>query len=401
MNITGIITEYNPFHLGHRYHLEKSKKDTFSDATICIMSGNFVQRGEPALLDKFNRAEIAVKNGVDLVIELPLIFSVSSAEFFASGACRILDKTSVVNNLYFGSEHGDIEDLLAIAKVLNNEDKNFNAILKKNLSLGLPFYKAREKTLYEIIPNIKEKDILNNSNNILAIEYIRALEQLDSKIIPVTLKRLGSNYNDVTINNNFASATSIRKNLYSSHNNISSIKDVIPAETYNHLDSLVKNNYDFVYPEDTFDFIKYKLLTEGYNLKNIFDVSEGLDNKILKELTSSSSLCELILNTKSKRYSYTRISRLLLHFFLGFENYNIEKLLKGTPDYIRPLAFNQTGCKILKEIKKKGNVRIITKVSKEYNNDYLAMDILGTRAYSILNKSISPYDDYIKSPKKI
>lgn len=401
MNITGIITEYNPFHLGHKYHLEKSKKDTSSDATICIMSGNFVQRGEPALLDKFNRAEIAVKNGVDLVIELPLVFSVSSAEFFSSGACRILDKTSVVNNLYFGSEHGDIKDLLGIAKVLNNEDKNFNAILKKNLSLGLPFYKAREETLYDIIPNIREKDILNNSNNILAIEYIRALEQLDSNIKPVTLKRLGSNYNDVTINNNFASATSIRKSLYSSHNNISSIKDVVPAETYNHLDSLVRNNYDFVYPEDTFDFIKYKLLTEGYNLKNIFDVSEGLDNKILKELTYSSSLSELILNTKSKRYSYTRISRLLLHFFLGFENCNIEKLLKGTPDYIRPLAFNETGCKILREIKKKGNVRIITKVSKEYNNDYLAMDILGTRAYSILNKSISPYDDYIKSPKKI
>ena len=122
MNITGIITEYNPFHLGHKYHLEKSKKDTSSDGTICIMSGNFVQRGEPALLDKFNRAEIAVRNGVDLVIELPLIFSVSSAEFFSSGACRILDKTSVVNNLYFGSEHGDVDDLLNIAKVLNAED---------------------------------------------------------------------------------------------------------------------------------------------------------------------------------------------------------------------------------------------------------------------------------------
>ena len=401
MNITGIITEYNPFHLGHKYHLEKSKKDTSSDATICIMSGNFVQRGEPALLDKFNRAEIAVKNGVDLVIELPLIFSVSSAEFFSSGACRILDKTSVVNSLYFGSEHGDIEDLLGIAKVLNNEDKNFNSILKKNLSIGLPFYKAREETLYEIIPNIREKNILNNSNNILAIEYIRALEQLNSKIEPVTLKRLGSNYNDTTINNNFASATSIRKKLNSSNNNISSIKDVIPIETYNHLNSLVKDNYDFVYPEDTFDYIKYKLLTEGHNLKNIFDVCEGLDNKILKELNSSSSLSELILNTKSKRYSYTRISRLLLQFFLGFENYKTEKLLKGTPDYIRPLAFNETGCKILKEIKKKGNVRIITKVSKEYNNDYLAIDILGTRAFSILNKSISPNDDYLKSPKKI
>lgn len=401
MNITGIITEYNPFHLGHKYHLEKSKKDTSSDGTICIMSGNFVQRGEPALLDKFNRAEIAVRNGVDLVIELPLIFSVSSAEFFSSGACRILDKTSVVNNLYFGSEHGDINDFLNIAKILNTEDETFNSLLKKKLSLGLPYFKAREETLYEIIPEIKEKDILNNSNNILAIEYIKALQKINSNIKPVTLKRLGSNYNDTKINNNFASATSIRKALLSSKNNISCIKDILPIETYNKLNDLALNNYNFIYPEDIFPFIKYKLLTEGLNLRNIFDVSEGLDNKILKELSSSSSLSELILKSKSKRYSYTRISRLLLQFFLGFENYNIEKLLRTTPDYIRPLAFNETGCKILKEIKKKNNIRIITKVSKEYDNDYLNMDILGTKAYSILNNSISPYDDYIKSPIKI
>ena len=397
MNITGIITEYNPFHLGHKYHIANLKKDTKASGIICIMSGNFMQRGEPALLDKYNRAEIAVKNGVDLVIELPLIFAISSAEFFAEGAVKILDKTSVVNNIYFGSEHGETNDLIEIAKILANEDDILKNSIKKYLNEGLPFPKARQNALKDIMPSHINEEILESSNNILGIEYIKSLIKINSKIKPVTLKRNGGNYNDENANIHFPSATAIRKNFLS-QNNIENLKHMLPEETYNHLKTLYNEHYDFVNPEKMFNYIKYKILLEGNKLKNLMDVSEGIDNKIIKEITSSNSLNELVLNIKSKRYTYTRINRILLSFFLNLEEYNIKSLLKGTPDYIRPLAFNETGCKILKEIKKAGNVEIINKVTKKQNNKYLDLDILGTKAYSILSSSVSPYDDYLKTP---
>ena len=400
MNITGIITEYNPFHLGHKYHLDCLKRDTNADAVICIMSGNFMQRGEPALIDKYNRAEMAVKNGVDLVIELPLVFATSSAEFFAQGAVKILDKTSVVNNIYFGSEHGETNDLFEIAKVLVNEDDDLKNSIKKYLKEGFPFPKARQSALKEIMPSHINPEIIESSNNILGIEYIKSLIRIDSKIKPVTLKRSGANYNDENTNMHFPSATAIRKSFNSS-NNIELLKDMLPIESYKHLESLYNSHYDFVNPEKIFNYVKYKILLEGENLKNLMDVSEGIDNKIIKEINSSNSLNELILNIKSKRYTYTRISRILLSFFLNFDKYDMKSLLHGTPDYIRPLAFNDTGCKILKEIKNTGNVKIINKVSKEQNNEYLDLDILGTKAYSLLSSSVTPNDDYLKTPAKL
>lgn len=400
MNITGIITEYNPFHLGHKYHLDCLRKDTNADGVICIMSGNFMQRGEPALLDKYNRAEMAVKNGVDLVIELPLVFAASSAEFFAQGAIRILDKTSVVNNIYFGSEHGEIEDLIKIAEILVNENDELKSTIKDYLKQALPFPKARQNALKDIMPSNINPKIIESSNNILGIEYIKSLLKINSKMKPVTLKRSGSNYNDYDTGKLFPSATAIRE-CFNSKKDILLLKDMLPEESYNHLESLYNNNYDFVNPEKIFNYVKYKILLEGSNLKNLLDVSEGIDNKIIKEIVSSNSLKELILNIKSKRYTYTRISRILLSFFLGFEKYDIKSLLNDTPDYIRPLAFNDTGCKILKEIKKSENIKIINKVSKEENNKYLDLDILGTKAYSLLSSSVSPYDDYLKTPAKL
>ena len=175
MNITGIITEYNPFHNGHKFHLEESKKQTKSDGTICIMSGNFVQRGGPAIIDKWKRTEMALSNGVDLIIELPTFYAVSSAEFFAKGAVSILNSLNIVNNLFFGSEIGDAKALSEIAKVLVSEDERFQNILKENLSLGLTFAKAREKSLIEYLNSSEINNIITSSNNILGIEYIKSI----------------------------------------------------------------------------------------------------------------------------------------------------------------------------------------------------------------------------------
>lgn len=397
MKITGIVAEYNPFHLGHSLHLKKSIEDTNSDGVICIMSGNFIQRGGPALIDKWNRAIMAVKNGVDLVIELPLIYSTSSAEGFADGAVNILNSTGVVKNLYFGSEHGNLSDLITLSKSLTFEDISFKDNLNRELNKGLPFHKARENVLSLLHPNINAKEILSNSNNILAIEYLKALIKSNSNITPYTLKRAGASYNEAEINTSFPSATSIR-NALSIDNDIAMLKNSLPIESYSSLDFLHKNNYEFVYPKYIFKYLKYKLLTEGYKLAQLPDVREGLDNKILKEVIHSNNLDELIMRVKSKRYTYTRISRILNSFFIGLENYPIKTLLKDDPKYIRPLAFNEKGSKILKEIKDKGNVNIITKVPKHILNQTLEIDLLGTKAYSILNPFISPIDDYLKSP---
>lgn len=400
MNLTGIITEYNPFHLGHEFHLKNAKKDTNCNGIVCVMSGNFMQRGNPAIMDKWTRAKIAVLNGVDLVLELPLIYSLSSAENFAYGGVKILNSLNCINNIYFGSESGDISTLKEIAHTLYYEPEEYKKFLKSNLDLGLPFHKARVNALNNVMKNLDVENILSNSNNILAIEYIKALIKLNSSIIPFTLKREGSNYNDKDLSTTFSSATSIRETL-KSKNNLEEIKDSITLSTYKELNRLYKEKYDFVFEEDLFPYLKYKLITKGNYLNKIDDINEGLDNKILKEILSSNSLDDLILKSKSKRYTYTKISRILSKFFIGLEDYDTKALKANDINYIRPLAFNEKGASILKHIKKNTNINIITKVPKHVEDDMLKLDLLSTKAYSILNTSINPLEDYFKSPMMI
>lgn len=397
MNLTGIVTEYNPFHLGHKYHLKNAIKDTKADGIVCVMSGNFMQRGNPAIIDKFNRAKIAVLNGVDLVLELPLVYSLSSAENFAYGGIKLLNSLNCINNIYFGSESGDINKLINIAKILQNESNLYKNLLKVELKKGLPFHTARMNALNSLNANLDANNIIGNSNNILAIEYIKALLKLNSKIKPFTLKREGSDYNDTSLNTEFSSATSIRETLKNNFN-LSSIKDSLPIETYNEFKRLYNENYNFVFEEKLFPFIKYKLLTCGESLNLINDISEGLDNKILREILNSNSLNELILKSKSKRYTYTRICRVLSQFFIGFEKYYINTIQNEPINYIRPLAFNKKGAKILKEIKNNSNLTILTKFPKNIEDEMLKLDLLGSKAYSLLNTSVSPMEDYFKSP---
>lgn len=396
MNVTGIITEYNPFHLGHLHHLKECKKNTNCNGVICVMSGNFVQRGMPAIMDKWERAKIAVKNGVDLVVELPLIFSIFSAETFAYGAVALLEKTKIVNNLYFGSEHGNVLDLNKIASVIIKEPIEYKNTLKKELAKGVPYHYARLTSLKNYFNDINLEEIISSSNNILGIEYLKALIRLNSPIKPYTLKRIGSNYNDENITSLYASATSIRKTL--SFNDFDKIKEVLPKESYEEIINLKNTDYKFVYPEDIFPFLKYKILTEGENLSKLSQLKEGLDNKIKKEILNSNNLNEFILNIKSKRYTYTAISRALVSFFIGMENFSLDDIKNSSIEYIRPLAFNERGSKILKEIKNKESVKIITKLPKNIENSMLSLDLLGTKAYSILNKNISPMEDYLRSP---
>ncbi|MGG7077443.1 nucleotidyltransferase [Clostridium sardiniense] len=397
MNLTGIITEYNPFHLGHKYHLTKAIEDTNADGIVSVMSGNFMQRGNPAIIDKYNRAKMAVLNGVDLVLELPLVYSLSSAENFAYGGVKLLNSLNCINNIYFGSESGKIEDLVSIAQILKDEPQDYRDSLKIELDKGLPFHTARVNALNSILLSSNISEILSNSNNILAIEYIKALLKLNSDIKPFTLKREGSNYNDISLNKTFSSATSIRETLKDNFD-INIIKNSIPTESLKVINELNEKNYNFVFEESLFPFLKYKLLTNGESIKSIADVSEGLDNKILKEIINCNSLKDLILKSKSKRYTYTRISRILSKVFIGFENFPIEEIQTSDITYIRPLAFNEKGAKILKSIKENSEINILTKFPRHISNNMLQLDLQGTKAYSLLNNSISPMEDYFKTP---
>lgn len=397
MNITGIITEYNPFHNGHKFHLEESKKQTKSDGTICIMSGNFVQRGGPAIIDKWKRTEIALSNGVDLIIELPTFYAVSSAEFFAKGAVSILNSLNIVNNLFFGSEIGDAKALSEIAKVLVSEDKRFQNILKENLSLGLTFAKAREKSLIEYLNSSEINNIITSSNNILGIEYIKAILKLNSSINPVALKREGSNYNDKSLSQTFSSATSIREVLKNT-SNIEDLKNIIPLESYEVFSKLQEQDYRFTFEEEMFKYIKYKIQTNCVNFNNLYEVTEGLDNKIIKEISSSNSLHEFILKIKSKRYTYSKISRILTHIYLGLDNDDFKDIANENNLYVRVLGFNKTGREILSLIKANSSIPLITKVPRFTNNPLLKFDLQATACYSLLNDKVNPFNDYLQSP---
>lgn len=400
MNISAIISEYNPFHNGHLYHINKTK-DLFKDNyVIVLMSGNFAQRGIPCIIDKWNRAEMALLNGADLVLELPSVFALSSAEFFAKGSISLLNSLNCVNHLSFGSECGDIDVIQKVALILSHEPKEYKVILKNLMDSGLPFAKARFLALQEYMKSTENisnlSSFLSSSNNILAIEYCKSLIQLNSNIKPITIQRLGAEYNDNNLSEIFSSATSLR-NLLKKNIDFNILKDHMPPRAFHIFKNLKDTDYNFVFDEDIFTLLKYKLTCCENNLKLIPDASEGLDNKIIKEVMNSNSLEQLILNSKSKRYTYTRISRILCQYFIGLETLNLIKLRTSSPNYCRVLGFTENGSKILKLIKNNSNIDIITKIPK-MRNDMLNADIKATKAYSILCKNVGPNDDFLRSP---
>ena len=397
MNITGIITEYNPFHNGHLYHLSEAKKNTNADAIICVMSGNFVQRGGPAIIDKWKRTEMALNNGVDLIIELPTYYAVSSAEFFAKGSVSILHNLGIVNNLFFGSECGDVDKLTALSKILVNEDTQLKSLIKEHLAKGDTFAKAREKSLIQYLKDEEVNKIITSSNNILGIEYIKSILRLNSTITPSTLKREGSNYNDKNLSNSFSSATAIRE-LLKNKNSLENLKNLIPKESYEIFSKLQDENYPLVFDEDMFKFIKYKIQTNCINFNNLYEITEGLENKLIKEITSSNSYEDFILKVKSKRYTYSKISRILTHIYLGLDSNTFLNIDNPNNLYARVLGFNNRGREVLSLIKRNSSIPLITKVPRFTNNPLLQFDIQATAAYANLNNKINPNKDYLQSP---
>ncbi len=337
----GIIAEYNPFHNGHRYHIDKIKEMFNNPTIVLIMSGNFTQRGDASIINKWDKTNIALDNDIDLVVELPFEFACQSADIFAYGACKLLNYLNV-DYLVFGSECGDIDKLKSIADIQGK--KEYNDLFKKYLDSGISY----PNSLAKAVKNFGF--IINKPNDILGVAYIRELNKLNSNIIPITIKRT-SDYNSKSLDNDIVSATSIREKIKEID-----IKKYVPENSYNYL----KDNLYFI--DDYFIYLKYKIISEIDNLYIYQTVDEGIENKIKKVIYNSNSYEELINNIKSKRYTRSKIKRMLLHILVSFTKEDAKKMKDIR--YIRVLGFNKKGQKYLNKIKKNISVPLYTNFNK-------------------------------------
>ena len=390
-NVIGIIGEYNPFHNGHKYHLEKSKQLLNADYVVAVVSGNFVQRGNVSLIDKWAKSEMAINNGVDLVIELPTIYSISSAENFTFGAVKTLDSLNVVDYLSFGTETYDLNILNKIADILYYQPSEYVSILNHELSKGISFPKARENAVLMYLNDIRTyANILSTPNNILGIEYLKSLKRIKSPIRPMNIQREGVGYNDLGIKVNLASATAIRNMIM--NNVLSKLPYVMPNSSYRVLyNSFSKGHY----VKDISRFEKEIIYTlrrmSLSEIASLPDVSEGLEHNLKNAANSCNTLAEFMNIIKTKRYTSTRIQRILLYALLGITKKDMKDSTKNIP-YIRVLGFNNKGKELLSIISNSNkNIDVITSVKKyldygnpsKYSKRMLNIDINATNTYTV------------------
>ena len=416
MKAVGLVTEYNPFHNGHLYHLNKAMELTGADISVAVMSGDFVQRGEPAVLDKYTRTSMALNSGVNLVVELPVNYAVSSAESFAAGALKVLDYIKA-DSIAFGSESGDIERLSKLAHILcDNEDTLYKEISKYTAN-GISYAAARQKT----VEKLTDKDtaaILTSSNNILAVEYLKAIIKNNYAIKPYTVQRQGDAYNDTDIRSDYASATALRGNLKADN-----ISKYIPVKA----GLILSSNANYIYPDDITEVLFTRLLdilfASSYD-KNVFienvmqypDVSKEIAGRLYKSamdmitrtvpqgaeskdngVFSFGSLCEHI---KTKEVPLSRIKRALVRITLGLDKKHMEKY--SNAPYIRVLGFDKKGQEYLSYIRKTVEVPLITKTA-DYK-EMLLDDIHAANIYNMIvagKYGVKEQGDYVKSPIRV
>ncbi|MCP5456028.1 MAG: nucleotidyltransferase [Thermotogae bacterium] len=416
MKNIGLITEYNPFHNGHKYHIKQSLKLTNADTVVAVMSGNFVQRGEPAIVNKLSRAEMAMKNGTDIVIELPFVYSVQDAGGFAYGAVKTLDMLCGIDSIVFGSESADINLLGKIASELIKEEEKYDQLIKDYMKKGYSFPQARKFILMDNLDEDTEK-IINKSNDILGIEYIKNLKKINSQIKPQVIKRIGADYNQKSISGKFSSATAIRDYIKTSYEK-SELKTFIPENVYEILLKNFEKGTGPVFYENLKELVFYKVLTsEREELAQYKGVTEGMERRIIDAVNSENSLEDAVMKIKSKRMTHTRIKRTIINILFGITDSDINRYNEYGPQYIRVLAFNEKGKKFLAEYKKNIKVPVITTASQYYpiykyllknsekeDKKYISepeifrkmfeTDLLATKIYSLLypDKKMSNYN---------
>lgn len=396
MKVLGIIAEYNPMHTGHIYHISKAKEITGCDTVIAIMSGSFTQQGNIAIINKFERAKQAIQNGVDLVIEIPSAFASSDAGNFAYKSVSILNDLNV-DAICFGAETDNIERLKLISETLIYKDKEIWNEIKNELKKGISFAKARNNSLNKFL-NEDDINIILSPNNILALEYLKTLKVLNSNIIPFAIHRK-SNFNSHILENCYTSSTSIRKALENKCN-LNDIQKYIPENVSKYL----KNN-KIIFNNDFFEILKYKIISMNENdLKEINGVSEGIENKLKKEICNSYSYDEFLFKIKSKRYELSRIKRILVNILLNISKEDFNLLKENNSNYAHILAFNHDKKDLLSHISNTSNIPVISSLNNKtlsnlnkYQKLSLDIDIYASNIYSMLiNQKINKdYTNFI------
>ncbi len=379
MRICGIISEYNPFHSGHEAHIELSREKTNADLIICVMSGNFVQRGEPAIFDKWIRARCALMCGADAVIELPLLYAAQSAEGFATGGVALLDAAGA-DTISFGCETDDIDSLKRAAQMLAHETENFKYLLKEHLDSGVSFPKARMMAAFP-----EEKGEFSMPNAILAVEYIKAIIRSKSSITPVAIKRVGQCYHSTDIDSPLASATAIRKALM--YGDVGKALNAMPEACSQYISRVLSEGFIPVMPEFFEKELIFILRSRGKEyITSLPDVSEGLENRIYAAALECSTREELISRVKTKRYAYTRISRILLYALLGITSDMIKDRSERKVDHIRIIGVKDET--VLKALSKKALVPLVTGSAAASN--YEDIDLSASNAYA-LSQNTEPF----------
>ena len=368
--ILGIIAEFNPFHNGHKYLIDQAKSIVNPDCTIIVMSGNFTQRGQASIINKFEKTKTVLNSGANLVVEIPTVYSISSAENFAEGGVKVLMQAKVTH-IAFGVEDDNLDTIKLIANTLVDENDEFKSILKQYMDEGLSFAQSRCKALIGYLKDERIEETINQPNNILAIEYLKAIKRLNANFEIVPIKRNGE----------FKSSTEIRNKIF----NNEEYESYVPEESKA---TLMENNGNFVNLNCFEKIMIYKLRTMDANLLNeLADIAEGLDNLMVKYAKETNNLEDLIKNIKSKRYTQTRIQRILLYVLFEITKDDM-KLSKEIMPYVRVLGMDSEGEKILKSI---DSSVLVTSVKKFYDgcsDEYkrlLDLDIKATNVYSLMN----------------
>ena len=374
MNVIGLIGEYNPIHLGHIYQINKIKEIYPNSIIILITNTTFTQRGEVSILNKWNKALLSLNNNIDLVVELPFVYATQSADIFAKGALYILNKLKI-DTLVFGSESNDIDKLINIAKIqLGN--KEYDNIVKEYLSNGINYPTALSKALKDTL-----NYTTNKPNDLLGISYIKEILRNNYNIKPVSIKRT-NNYHGKEINNSIANASLLR-NMYNSNQNID---DYIPKNTTKYLYKNLTN-------ESYYSYLKYKIITEK-DLSIYQTVDEGIENRIKKVINKSNTWEELVKNIKTKRYTYNKINRMLIHILT---NLTKEEAKNSRIDYIRILGFNKKGKQHLNNIKKELDIPIITNYKPNISK-LLDIELRTTSIYTLPLKDNLEELEYKQKP---
>ncbi len=392
MKILGIIVEYNPMHNGHIYQIERAKDIVKPDYTIVIMSGNFTEQGNISITNKLDKASLAVTYGVDLVIELPTIYATSSAEYFSKGAIGILTRLNSITHLAFGAECKELSKLIKIAEVLNNENLKIATLCKNHENKKINSAKIQAEVLENIFTK-EELEILEKPNNILAIQYLKCIMNENSSITPVLIPRVGTNHNSTITNNNFASSTLIRK-LFANED-LDNIKVVVPEAVYNKLKSI-----DRLYINRYWQLLKYEIIKlTPSKLKDIYEIGEGLENRIYNMALNSDSYEEFIKNISTKRYTQGRLKRICNNILLGITKEKNNSLKNVY--YARILKISKESKKLLTILSENSSIPVITnakssKTEERNINSSIELDCLATKVHNLIfNENIPEFQDII------